>query len=138
MTADQPRLVIDASVALNWLLDDEVAPAADAALSALSGRPGLAPAVWSFETRNALLTALRRGRLDLADIQSKLSAAAALPIELDREVDFDAAMRLALRRQLSIYDASYVELALRRGAALATLDRRLADAAQAEGVLFAP
>ncbi|MEM6743723.1 MAG: type II toxin-antitoxin system VapC family toxin [Pseudomonadota bacterium] len=136
MTAGPPQLVIDASVALSWLLDDEIAPAADAALRALSGRTGLAPAVWSFETRNALLTAQRRGRLDLEDVRSKLSAAESLPIELDRDPNFDAAMQLAVRWRLSIYDASYLELALRRGALLATLDRSLAAAAAAENARF--
>ena len=82
---------------------------------------------------------MRRGRTDSAFRDSTLADLALLPIRLDAETDANAwggTMRLAARHGLTVYDAAYLELALRRGLALATLDRELRAAAQTEGVVL--
>lgn len=127
-------IVIDASIAATWLLGDEQDELADRALSALETRLALAPLLWRYEMRNVLLTAHRRDRLTAAEMDERIAELAALPIEIDAEHDLGAALRLARTHRLSFYDGLYLELALRREAALVSLDARLASAAQAEGV----
>jgi predicted nucleic acid-binding protein len=78
----------------------------------------------------------RRGRLDSAKTARALSLLRALPVATDAGEDEAVLMQLARRHRLSVYDASYLEFALRRGLPLATLDTALSDAARAEGVLL--
>jgi predicted nucleic acid-binding protein len=126
--------VIDASVAAFWLLADESHPVADAALEALSEDRASAPQLWWHETRNLLLVNERRKRLDAVGFDKALRTLAAIPVELNADVDEDVLIRIARSRRLTAYDAAYLELALRLGCPLATLDTALAKAAVAEGV----
>ena len=127
-------LAIDASIAAAWLFDDESDQRADDALSAVSASGGIVPQHWHFEVRNALLVGERRGRIAPEQVAERLDGLSRIPLRTDAEPDLDAAMSLARAHNLSFYDAVYLELALRRGAALATLDGRLARAAADEGV----
>lgn len=89
--------------------------------------------------RHVLEIGVRRGRTDATFRDEKLADLALLPIRRDAETDAHAwggAMRLATRHGLTLHDAAYLELALRRGLPLATLDRELRAAAQAEGVVL--
>ncbi len=131
-------LVIDGSTALGFLMSDEQAPRALAALDAIDdGMPAFVPAHWPLEVANGLLMAERRKQITQADAAEALDSVLSLPIEIDsrtaRQVPGETA---ALARQygLTIYDAAYLELAMRRGAALATADAALARAAKAAGV----
>jgi hypothetical protein len=88
-----------------------------------------------FELRNPLVVVVeRRGRLDPAKSAQALRLIRALPITVDTNVDSDAPMRLARTHRLTVYDAAYLELAQRRGVALATLDVALSTAARAEAL----
>jgi predicted nucleic acid-binding protein len=81
--------------------------------------------------------AIRRGRCDLAFRHATLIDLSQLPIHLDPETDahaWDATSQLAHRHRLSVYDAAYLELAIRRDVPLATLDSALRIAARAESV----
>ena len=129
-------VVIDASVAAAWMIEDEQHPIADAALEIIETDQAIVPQVWHFEIRNVLIIAERRGRIPTADIQRQLQVITALRILTDQEPDFDAAMDLARSHNLTFYDALYLELAKRRGARLATLDNALARAAANEGYLW--
>ena len=126
--------VLDASVAITWLLDDEENPAADAARLRIVDGGAFVPQVWHLEVRNALLVAERRGRLTVASAVERLRSLRELPIYTDAEPDFEAAFELARGHRLAIYDAVYLELARRRNEALATLDAALVRAAAAEGL----
>ena len=128
------RFVLDASVAGAWLLEDEDDPVADAAMSRLATETALVPQLWHLEVRNTLVVAERRGRVDAAGLEDGLRRVGELPIRTDTEPDLGTALALARRRRLAIYDALYLELALRADARLATLDRGLATAAAAEGL----
>jgi predicted nucleic acid-binding protein len=126
--------VLDASVALAWALPDERHSVAEAALERLDVEDGVAPALWWFELRNALVANERRGRLDPAQTGAILQNFARLPIGLDRIPDEGLLLDLARRHRLTVYDAAYLELATRRGLTLATLDKDLQQAATAGGV----
>jgi predicted nucleic acid-binding protein len=126
-------VVVDASVALAWILPDE-RPAALAALQRIRDDEGLAPALWWYEMRNGLVVNERRGRLSLEETERALRDLSSLTIAIDRSPDEAAVMALARRHRLTVYDAAYLELAMRRNLPLATLDAQLARAAQAERV----
>jgi predicted nucleic acid-binding protein len=131
-------LVIDGSTALGFLMSDEQAPEAMAALDALdSGVPAFVPAHWRLEVANGLVMAERRKRLTQADATEALQAVFSLPVEIDGETGRHVAgetIGLARQYGLTVYDAAYLELAMRHGATLATSDTRLAKAARAAGV----
>ena len=127
------HFVLDASVAGAWLLEDEDDPVANAAISRLATGFALVPQLWHLEVRNTLVVAERRGRVGAMGLEDGLRRVEDLPIRTDTEPDLGAALALARRRRLTIYDALYLELALRADAPLATVDRALASAAVAEG-----
>ncbi len=127
-------LVVDASVVIAWLFDDEKEPRADKVLENLKEDGALVPHLWHLETRNTLLVAERRRRLSARAVNERLDALKALPVRKDEGPDLESAFDLARTHNLSIYDALYLELAKREGAELATLDRALGQAAVAEGV----
>lgn len=127
-------LVVDASVAAAWLFDDEDDARANAALVRIESDTAFVPQVWHLEVRSALLAAERRRRIREDEVEERLRFLLQLPVKTDAEPDLGAAFALARRRRLSFYDAVYLELALRRGGALATLDSPLARAAVAEGL----
>jgi predicted nucleic acid-binding protein len=131
--------VVDASVVGAWLLPDESHPIAEHALRQLAVETAIAPALLWFELRNMLVVNERRGRLDAAKTSQALRLLKSLPISTVAELDEDLLMRLARTHRLTVYDAAYLELALRRRLALATLDAALARAASAEAVpMFSP
>ena len=127
-------LVLDASIAANWLLDDELDTRAASVLAWLRQDEAIVPQLWHYEIRNALLMAERRGRVTREQITERLHSLRELPILTNQEPDFDAAFYLARAHNLSFYDALYLELAKRIEAPLATLDTGLLQAATAEGL----
>ena len=106
-------LVVDASVVVAWLFDDEEEPRADKVLDQLEEDGALVPHLWHLEMRNSLLIAERRGRLSAAGVKKRLDALKGLPIRTDEEPDLQSAFDLARTHRLSFYDALYLELAKR-------------------------
>ena len=127
-------VVVDASIVGCWCFPDEANPVADVAFDEVGAAGVIVPALWWFEVRNLLLMNERRGRLDVAGTAKFLIDLGGLPIQIDREPDSGTTFALARAHRLTFYDAAYLELALRRDAPLATLDRRLAAAARAAAV----
>jgi predicted nucleic acid-binding protein len=127
--------VIDTSIAMAWCFEDEATASTDAVLDRLRDDEAAVPAIWPLEVANVLLVAERRGRLSEARANRFLELLTQLPIEVDDaprdRVGIVAAGR---RHELSAYDASYLVLAERLSASIATLDRRLAKAAERAGV----
>ena len=126
--------VLDTSVSACWAFIDEDHPAATRALERLQNEEALVPALWWFEIRNSLIVQERRKRISEADTSRFLRDLARFPIRTDNSPDESAILRLARAHRLSVYDAAYLELALRGGLPLATLDADLASAARAESV----
>ena len=128
------NLVVDASVSAVWIIEDENHPVADLALEAVYDNNVIVPQLWHYEIRNVLLVAERRGRVRQGHLSRYIVAINRLPIRTDENPDLDTVMALAREHNLTFYDAVYLEVALRRSAELATLDRSLARAAEAEEV----
>ena len=126
--------VVDASVAASWAFRDEGHPVATAALVRLGADQAQVPGLWWFEVRNTLLGNERRGRISEADLTAFLQDLRRLAIEFDHDPDETTVLMLARRHKLTVYDASYLELAMRLGVPLASLDRELCAAAAACGV----
>ena len=131
--------IVDASVAAVWMFEDESHPVADIALAEIRGDgDGFVPQHWYLEVRNALLMGERRGRVAHEDIGDRLSFLNGLTVQTDEDVNLDAVFHLARLYNVTMYDAMYLELAIRRRLPLATLDRRLARAASDAGVETMP
>lgn len=126
--------IVDASVTMSWYLAEAASPAANFAFAQLGVAGAAAPVLWWFEVRNALVVNERRGRLDTAATVGILAHLDGLPIRLDVDQNSDAVLALAREHRLTVYDAAYLELALRADAPLATLDRELERAARAAQV----
>ena len=124
--------VLDASVTAAWLLPDEANPMTERILDLLRIDEALVPAIWWFEIRNLLLIGERRHRLLPIDTADILKTLARYPITADLVPDQDEILRLARLYYMTVYDAAYVELEARRRIPLATLDWRMAAAADAE------
>ena len=116
-------LVVDASVSAAWFLPDEATPYTEAILQATVEGEVWAPALWLLEMGNLMLSAQRRRRITAAKRQELVAHAQALRLRVDRDpVAMTTLDTLAARHGLSAYDASFLELALRRSLPLATLD----------------
>jgi predicted nucleic acid-binding protein len=124
--------VLDASIAGCWAFDDEDHPWAALALERVREDEALVSGIWWFEVRNILIVNERRGRITEGDTAAFLRALSRLGIAIDRSPDEGVVLTLARRHRLTVYDASYLELSLREGLPLATLDGDLARAARAE------
>ena len=125
--------ILDASVVHAWILD-EGCPLADEVKARLHSETATAPALWWFEVRNGLVMAERRGRLTEPETARALRELSSLAISLDQSPDEAGVMTLARQHRLTVYDAAYLELALRKALPLATLDGPLQRAARAEAV----
>lgn len=130
--------VLDCSATLPWIFGDEATPECDRLLDELTaGNRAWVPALWHLELGNVLLGAQRRNRIDQAGIEAFLSQLAIYDISVDDQTmdrAWQKTLDLALQYRLSTYGAAYLELALRRGIPLASLDSALITAARACGV----
>jgi predicted nucleic acid-binding protein len=127
------RFVVDNSAVMSWCFEDEASSYGDAVLDRLSQAAAVVPAVWPLEVVNVLLLAERQKRLQESDSLRFISLLAQLPIVVDRawpERMMKDLLALGRAHGLSSYDAAYLELAMREGLPLATLDERLVEAAR--------
>ena len=134
------KFVLDASVALLWLVP-QTNPSgmdyADAVLNALKDSQAVVPSLFALEIANVVAKVESKGVVTEADSQRFISLLGQLNIATDQETMTHAlgdTLNLARRHKLSAYDAAYLELALRTGLALSTLDVDLAKAASSAGV----
>jgi predicted nucleic acid-binding protein len=126
---------------MSWCFTDEASPQADALLDRLRDHGAIAPALWRWEVSNVLLNGLRRGRVTASDIAIRFAFLEAMAISIDADATDRAwreTMLLAQTEALTVYDAAYLELALRTGLDLATLDGDLIRAAANLGVRAIP
>lgn len=133
--------VIDASVALAWCFDDEATAATRALLDRFEQEEAEVPSLWHLELANTLVMAARSRRITPARASEFIALVMGLPITVDEQTPNRAlttVLDLARGERLSAYDASYLELAMRRGLPLATKDDDLAKAARRAGVSLLP
>lgn len=129
--------VLDCSVSMAWCFDDEATLFTDRALEKTGMDGALVPSIWPLEIQNVLLVAERRGRLERAHAKRFLEILGALPIYIDREdTEWPSGNLMSIARDLNLssYDAAYIELAMRQGVPIATLDKNLLKAAKKVGV----
>jgi predicted nucleic acid-binding protein len=132
--------VVDASVVGAWLFADEQSPQTDMLQDWAGEQGAIAPALWPYEVVNLVLSARRRRQLDDPLFERLQAILPTLPVtvEADQHRVFDGIAALAIKHGLTVYDAAYLDLALLRRLPLATLDRDLRRAAEAEGVKLLP
>ncbi|KON81474.1 type II toxin-antitoxin system VapC family toxin [Azoarcus sp. PA01] len=127
--------VLDNSVLCAWFIASQATPYADAIAQRLETERAMAPALLQLEYINVLRTACKRGRLLAQQAREVVERVGILPIEFDAQApSATAILSLALRFDLTTYDATYLELALREQLPIATQDAALAEAAWAAGV----
>jgi len=134
-------LVLDCSVTLAWLFEDEQTPALTDLLARVRNEGAYVPSLWSLEVANGLQIALRRGRINIARRDQSLNALEDLRIMIDSNthaVAWYSTLALSDNHRLTIYDAAYLELALRERLPLATLDNALRTAGTALGMEILP
>jgi predicted nucleic acid-binding protein len=127
--------VIDASATLPWCFADEATAATNAVLTGLqTGDEAIVPAHWPVEVANALLIAVRRHRISPGDAQQFLLDLEFLPLHIKATTKNQVragVFSVAQQYGLTVYDAAYLELAMREGTPLMTLDKDLRKAAGA-------
>ncbi len=126
------RFVIDNSVVMAWCFEDEANEYADAVLDRLTDTEAIVPSLWPLEVVNVLLVAEHRQRLSQTASVRFLALLSKLPIVVEQgqpEKRMGELLALGRSNQLSSYDASYLELAMRQGVPIATLDQKLMAAA---------
>jgi predicted nucleic acid-binding protein len=131
------RCVLDSSVALAWVLPGEGTDVTEVLLDEIAAAGAIASGLWPLETANVLLYAEKARRITQDERRRSLTTLAALPIHIDPDTAAQAWSRtldLAEAQGLTLYDASYLELALRANLPLASLDKKLRRAAAASGV----
>jgi len=127
------KFVLDCSVAAAWCFEDEASELTDALLEKVRDFGAVVPSLWLLEITNVLLTAERRKRIAVNDATTRLELLRILPISIEHpnQADvFNSVITLARVEGLTSYDATYLELAIRQGLPLATLDKKLAQAAR--------
>jgi len=143
VSKEATTFVLDSSVALAWCFVDEHAAYPQSVLDSFTNnRIAIVPALWHLEVANIFLVSERRKRCTNAEVVQWLGFLSALPIQEDTETSKKAwgdTLHLGRSHGLSVYDASYLELALRLGVEIATLDVDLKKAAVKAGVkVFTP
>jgi predicted nucleic acid-binding protein len=131
------EFVLDCSVTMAWYFKDEADPYSREVRKALGGARAVVPGLWPLEVANILVLAERRKRSGEAETSKWLSLLRLLPIRVDDETTARAwsdILHIARSHELTAYDAAYLELALRLGLPLASLDDKLKAAAADAGI----
>jgi predicted nucleic acid-binding protein len=122
-----------------WCFEDERQPSTDELFRRLATSSAVVPQIWPLEVANVLALAVRKSRLTVAQRTQFVSVLESAAIQVDGSTALNAFSKitaLADAHRLTVYDASYLELAMRFGVPLATLDRELRVAAAAVDVKF--
>lgn len=129
--------VLDGSVTMAWFFKDETSDYAQAVRDKMVWRSAVVPTIWPLEVANTLVMGERRKRSTPAQAATWLNLIGRMPIAVDSETTaraWERTLDLARGQNLTAYDAAYLELSMRRGVPLATLDGRLKAASEALGV----
>ena len=130
-------LILDSSATLAWIYGDETTEAIRGVFDTIADNGALVPVLWRLEVANSLTMAVRKRRIDPDFRRAALADLALLDVTTDPQTDSYAwtdTLNLADQFHLTVYDATYLELARRRMLPLATLDQELRTAATAIGV----
>ena len=134
-------VVVDASLAATWFFEDESTPDTESVAEQVVSDGGLVPQLFSLEIANVFLLSERKGRLPAGHVDRYLDRLEQMELQVDLETAEQlrsTTIELARVERLTVYDATYLELALRKQLPLATLDRDLAMAARRRGITVIP
>lgn len=137
MSKNTYDFVLDCSVTMAWCYEDESSTETDAILEKLKLCTAVVPTIWPLEVANVLLLSKKNGRITDVHSASFIDALAALPIVVDSSTTsraMSSVLVVAEQTQLTIYDAAYLELAMREKIPLITLDKAMIKAAKKLGV----
>jgi predicted nucleic acid-binding protein len=136
------KFVLDNSIAMRWLLNDRDAQTQDDARKVLhlliDGGTAIVPNLWALEAANVILKEMKKGNVTQADASQFIALLGELDIQPDNQTHAHAlrdTLNLAKQYGLSSYDAAYLELALRKGIEIATVDKELGEAASKAGAI---
>jgi len=125
--------VVDNSVVMSWCFKDETNKYGDAVLNRLAESTAIVPPIWPLEVVNVLLVAERRNRLKQVDSVRFITLLSQLPIVVEHEgpeKKMKDLLALGRANHLSSYDAAYLDIAMRKDCPIATLDKKLIEAAK--------
>ena len=132
------KFVIDNSVVVSWLLEEEHVKKSREILNKLSSHQVCVPSIWPYELANALFVAEKRKRIKEADSVAFICDLKNLPIIIE-ESSFERigkdVLSLSREHKITVYDASYIELALRKDLALASFDKEIIKVCKKIGVV---
>lgn len=131
--------VLDNSIVMAWCFEDEATAYTDTVQDQLVKSTAFVPAIWPLEVTNVLIVAERKKRIGKADSGHFVALLSQLPIKVEpteSERVFHDILSLARQYKLSSYDASYLELAIRKGLPIASLDKAIVRAAIDMNILF--
>ncbi len=127
------HFVVDNSVVMSWCFKDETNNYADTVLDRFTEAAAVVPSIWPLEVVNVLLVAERQKRLSESESIRFITLLSQLPIVVEHERPekmMKELLALARANNLSSYDASYLDLAMRKGFPIATLNNQLIEAAR--------
>lgn len=133
MSKNSYDFVLDCSITMAWCFEDERSDYADNILDGLKNGQAIVPTIWPLEVSNVLLISKRNKRITDVEASSFVDALSGLPITVDQTTSTRAMHSifvLATQLDLTIYDAAYLELAIREKIPLITLDKQLIKAAK--------
>lgn len=130
-------VVVDASVALDWFLTEPGSCPAWDIIDVLDELVPVVPTIWRLEVTNVLSMQVQQRGMPIEAARTTLAEVLALPVAVIEEAAAPAIMQLSVDRRLTSYDAAYLEVAMRGGWPLATVDRQLRKAASEVGVSLA-
>ncbi len=118
-----------------WFFKDEADAYSNSILERLTKATAWVPPIWKLEVANAFLMAENKKRISSAEIAQAMAEIKLLPIEVEREEPDSATLiNLARKYKLSVYDATYLDIAIRLGFPLASKDNKLLAAAKKCGI----
>ena len=130
--------VLDCSVTMAWILrDDHMNDDADVILKMLEEKKAKVPTIWPLEVANVLCMAERQKKLTALEVSEFKEFLSELPIHIDHDTSLrtmGSIYLLAKTERLTVYDAAYLEIAIRENTPIATFDKELKNAAKKNGV----
>lgn len=129
--------VLDCSITMAWCFEDEVTDYTDAILQRLTSATAIVPNIWPLEVANVLLLSKKHKRISEIQASNFIEALSGLPIVIDPSTSNRALHNISVLAEevgLTIYDAAYLELAMREKIPLLTLDKSLINAAKKLGL----
>lgn len=127
--------VLDCSVAVGWCFEDENDDYSIKVLESLAKKTAVVPNLWFYEVANVLLMAQKQKRISQAVVSQFVNSLSQMPIEVVTTLNHDMQdlILLSSKYNLTAYDGAYLELALKLGLPLATLDKKLIAAVKDSG-----